>query len=66
MQSTSSKIYKIHEHYDPSRLTNDIALIKTEKFVFNEFVQPICLPPLDIELGGSIVTGKYYLVESEL
>jgi cob(I)alamin adenosyltransferase len=34
---------QIHEAYTKA-LENDIALVTTEPFQFNEFVQPACLP----------------------
>ena len=59
LQTSKTTKYKIHEQYDPSKVINDIALIKTETFTINFYVQPLCLPPPDIELGGLIMTGRY-------
>lgn len=47
-----------HENYDSPRFDNDIAVLKTaEPLTFNEFVQPISLPPMGRAMrGGTNVT----------
>ena len=57
-----------HPQWDPSRLNNDVALIELDRpAVFDEHVQPICLPSLGEELptGSSCyITGMHHFLLS--
>lgn len=54
---TNEKMFSVdqmhlhHKYHYPTKLNNDIGLIKLKKpVVFNNFIQPICLPDLNEKL----------------
>ncbi|XP_066971354.1 trypsin-1-like isoform X1 [Macrobrachium rosenbergii] len=53
-----SKIIQ-HEDYDPDKISNDVSLLRlSEPLVFNDFVQPVALPPQGhVATGDCVVTG---------
>ena len=66
---TNEKMFSVdqmhlhHKYHYPTKLNNDIGLIKLKKpAVFNNFIQPICLPDLNEKLPyGKLcyVTGRW-------
>ncbi|KAG7167173.1 Trypsin-1-like 9 [Homarus americanus] len=50
----------IHENYDGFAIINDIALLKlSSSLTFNEFVQPLPLPPVDHNSQGDCVVSGW-------
>ncbi|KAK4885130.1 hypothetical protein RN001_001401 [Aquatica leii] len=49
----------VHDGFNKTSLENDIAIVKLKQFVeFTEFIQPICLPIIDIGIDYTLTINK--------
>ena len=55
-----------HRHYDSWTTDNDIALLKMERNVmFNDYIQPVCLPNYDVSDGTLCTASGWGDTQSE-